>query len=109
MQNYQSSGIIYTSINDHFPVFSSFSIPQCNDQCSHIKITKRVFHNDSVYSFQSKLSQYNWPKEINGKSVNDPFGTYINFFTYLYNDHFPVKQITIKEKTLWQTIYNFRN
>lgn len=99
MHNYNFSGIIYTSISDHFPVFSSFSLPKPKSQNPGTKISKRIFSDERTESFVGELSEYNWRISIPaGSGVDEHFSTYMDQFLQLYNKHFPIKEVIIKDK-----------
>lgn len=98
LNNYQASGIMYTSISDHFPVFSSFSVPQYKSHCPYITITKRIINNEFINAFKTDLIHFSWVDEVKGKNVNDCFEFYLKNFINLYNKNFPIKQFTVKEE-----------
>ena len=100
MQNYITSGIIYSSISDHFPIFSLFSVPNSNVNCSPAKILKRLFSNNSINNFKIELSDYHWEPELCNLTTNEAFEKYFKIFLVLYNKNFPIKEVTIKEKHL---------
>lgn len=96
--NYIKSGILYTSISDHFPVYSLFLLPDHN-VTSYVNISKRIYSEDKVKAFKDDLKKCNWNLElIDVESVNNFFDSYMDKFQDLYNHHFPVKSFAIKEK-----------
>ena len=76
MHNYSFSGILYTSVSDHFPLSSSFTRSNLKSNCSVSKFSKRVFTDENIDS-----------------GVNESFDIYLNHFLFLYNKHFPKKRI----------------
>lgn len=95
--NYQCSGVVYTQISDHFPVFSTFSIPIANSVNHYITFRRRIYNSDSINSFKSALSNYKWEDYVTG-DVNTDFDSYIDAFLKLYNMHFPIKEFKIKKQ-----------
>ena len=94
--NYYSSGILYTNISDHFPIFSSFSVPAVSLYCEKITIHKRIFSNENSDFFATDLRNYNWKTTLT--DINAIFATCMITFSNLYNKHFPIIEHTIKEK-----------
>ena len=98
--NFLTSGIFHHTLSDHFPVFASF-MPRHTDPSSLEPLRqyqKRMINVNSINSFKTSLADYKWRDEMTGDDVNVEFDTYIKSFLNLYNNHFPVKQFTIKEK-----------
>lgn len=100
MHNYMTSGVLYSSISDHFPIFSSFSVPNNSLNCSHIRIPKRFFTEISINVFKNELSDYAWRPALRELTTNEAFGKYLEHFLELYDKNFPIKEVTIKEKHL---------
>ena len=99
MCNYETSGIIYTQISDHFPVFSSFSLPNnINSEPSYVTYRKRLYNDDSINSFKSALSNFKWEDLLTGQDVNNDFDIYMNTFTQLYNRYFYVREYKVKKE-----------
>ena len=97
LANYLSSGIIHTSISDHFPVISSFGQRMTNPHC-FTSFEKRIFSEDSLSDFEIALSSYDWRADANDRNTEECFDSYVNTFMPLYNSHFPIKTYKVKEK-----------
>lgn len=52
-QQYIKSGILYTSVSDHFPAYSIFSMPDHNKTSIHK--TKGIYSNDNINAFRDAL------------------------------------------------------
>ena len=79
MKNYMKSGILYTSLSDHFPVFSLFSIPTHNNS-SYVHLTKRKYGDDKIKSFKDYLKHHNWITELeNTEGADKIFDLWRNF------------------------------
>lgn len=97
--NYLTSGILFCSISDHFPIFSSFST--CRDYThSSVIFTRRRLTDVEVNAFKMELSNYNWNLDTLNHDVNYLFNRYMNNVLKLYNKHFPVSTTKIKTKYL---------
>ena len=97
MENYETSGIIYTTISDHFPIFSSFSLSSCGIDPIFISVFKRKFTNESICNFKEQLGNYDWKSEIIGNDVNEEYDSYIRKFYTHYEENFPLREIKVKK------------
>lgn len=96
--NYETSGIIYCQISDHFPIFSTFSISNNNSAPSSVTYRKRTYNNDSINNFKDHISKYDWRSHMTGQNVNTDMNTYVEKFQNFYNQCFPIKDYTVKKK-----------
>ena len=94
--NYLSSGIIFNSISDHFPVISSFSLSKPKFTAKPITFMIRKFSTDNISAFKSELTDYDW-NNMQSNEVNYIFDNYVFHFLELFNKHFPKTTIKIKE------------
>ena len=94
---YKCSGIIYSTISDHFPVFSSFTLPSVNEELYHL-VRKRVFSDGAINSFTESLSGFNWREAMCGHDVSKDYDVYMEEFLKLYDSCFPVKEFRVKNK-----------
>ena len=98
-------GIIKTSISYHFPVFAAFNTSKIKKDISKkVEITKRCFSEENKRNFKYDLQQTEW--DDSKRDANTMFENFSNTFTNLYEKHFPLKKIYIKNKDLmspWMT------
>ena len=92
------SGIIYSSISYHYPVY--ISIPQINDQQpeENNTIKYRTIDNFSISKFRTALSN-SLNSFLNG--ITDPRIAFTRFYTLideLYNKYFPIKTKIVSKK-----------
>lgn len=97
MKNYVGSGIIYTQISDHFPIFSVFFSENNLATRQYITVKNRVINNENILKFKAELEQYRWEEDVTD-NVNSSFDMYINKFKALYNKKIPVKEYRIKKE-----------
>ena len=90
---------IFSNISDHFSVFSSFTSTWDDQTVSNPKqiVKKRTLSNERVSKFLGDLSTFSWDLH-NPLGVDESFDIYIKTFLSLYNKHFPVEHIMVKEK-----------
>ena len=83
------SGIMYTDISDHFPVFLIDCRRTCNKKDEYV--TKRVFSQRNIAKFNDKLANTNWQHVL---SSIDPEEAYTIFYRQLVTDYdscFPLR------------------
>lgn len=70
-QNYIKSCILHTSISDHFPVWSSFSI--VNEKSTpKVCITKRIYNTNEITAFKEDLKKYDWELDLsNSRDIDN--------------------------------------
>ena len=95
--NYHCSGILYSNISDHFPVFSTFSLPVIS-QNSQITIIKRIINDAYINTFLKELNTYKWEDNLQTVGVQECFDSYMQKFSSLYDKHFPFREFKVKEK-----------
>ena len=91
------TGILYSDISDHYPVFH---IDYCSGGQHHKQVIRRRDYSQSnIMNFASALSCHNWDHVM---EINDPQSSYSMFmkdYIDIYNSNFPMKQIKIGYKT----------
>ena len=103
------SGILESSITDHFPVFfiKKNIFPSCNTINSPITIRYRIINDDTISSLRSTLLSCDFDSVIDENDIN---ATMINFTDLLFSNYdkcCPVKTKTLSPKSLkcpWITI-----
>lgn len=98
LQNYQSSGIIFTSISDHFPVFSIFSIDNNVTRNTSTILKRRNFSDEGINAFKLDLINFKRNLWVMDGDVDTIYNKYMQTFSVLYDKHFPIKTTTFKEK-----------
>ena len=93
------NGIIYSSITDHFPVFSIFSLKDHKvENPKKIKHSYRDFSDSNILNFKDDLRITSWDSVFLN---DDPQGSYENFnniYLSLFNKNFPLITKFIKVK-----------
>ena len=83
------TGILYTDISDHFPVFHidySVCAPLVNKS-----FKKRVYSIANMERFSSKMSEIHWDGVLHTSNVQNAYTMFYNEFCDVYNTCFPVK------------------
>lgn len=99
-ENYETSGIVYVSISDHFPIFSRFSLNEHMTNSNTVKIIRRKYNGENINCFRGDLEDFSWNVFTPTHTANALFDKYINKFIDLYNKHFPLYSVCVNEKHL---------
>ena len=92
------SGILYTDISDHLPVFVvQYGVSQ--NRKRYIKIEKRISSAQSVEHFRHDLSSHDWSSIYKSNDPNEQYSYLSDVLENLHNKHFPIKTIKINNKT----------
>ena len=96
VDNYLTSGVIYSSISDHFPIFGSFSVAN-NNSSNTITFSSRKITDEAMQAFKEELRIIDWNDTIN-YNADKMYDKFISQFSELYNKYFPLSVVKIKEK-----------
>ena len=94
------SGIIYSSISDHYPIFVSITNENIDFQEKLQEIKYRLIDDFRIRKFKSALinSFNNSIKHIN--NAPEAFTKFYLIFDQLYNKHFPIVTKTLTRKSI---------
>ena len=102
INNIQSfSGILFTGITDHFPVFSINYGTKILEKVSSYKT--RILSLSNMESFANKLRLENWQDVLSSDNGSETFKLFYTKFCTLYDNAFPVKHVKTgyKTKKIW--------
>ena len=83
------TGILYTGISDHFPIFHidySVRVPLVEKS-----FKKRVYSMLNMERFPSTMREMNWDNVLHNSNVQDAYTMFYNEFCDVYNTCFPMK------------------
>ena len=91
------SGIFYTDITDHFPVFLiDYST---NVRTPQEYIRSRRITPDNLAAFQGALRTHDWSAVIGCTDAQQAYSAFHSQFVSLYSEYFPVKNVKVGYKT----------
>ena len=93
-------GIIKTSVSDHFPIFVTISIPDNKSTKKSIDIIKRDFSDQNKEKFKNDLVNADWSTLYEDNDTNSKYNAFSKIYSSLYDKHFPIKKIKLKEKDI---------
>ena len=99
--NYKS-GMILSSISDHFPIFISLKTENDTSSQEPQEIKYRLIDSDRILHFKTDLSNsfINLYTNPNITSANDAFTIFFDIFNELYNKNFPIVTKIVSKKSI---------
>ena len=94
---YTHSGILYTDISDHFPIF--YIDYSCSIENVDSVVHRRVYSDENIAAFKTKLSEKNWNDVLSCDDVETAYSLFMKDFIDLYNESFPLKAFKKGYKT----------
>ena len=83
------TGILYTDISDHFPVFHiDYSV---SEPLVSKSFKKRIYSMENMEHFSSKMREMNWTCVLQNNDVQNAYNMFYNEFSDVYNTCFPMK------------------
>lgn len=98
IDNVVNSGVILSTISDHFPIYSNICLntsPDLNDE--YIYYTKRVRTPTAILSLNNAISSMDWSSFLNVGDVNLLYDGFVDRIDFLYNKFCP--NVTRKVKS----------
>jgi len=101
------SGILYTDISDHLPIFSiNQSIPLNSSSLSDERTYQcRSFSEANVTAFHERLRATEWSDVLSHHSCDEAYSRFLSLLSDHYNQSFPIitRKITDKKNQPWIT------
>lgn len=101
------SGILYTDISDHLPIFSiNQSIPLNSSSLSDERTYQcRSFSEANVTAFHERLRATEWSEVLSHHSCDEAYSRFLSLLSDHYNQSFPIitRKITDKKNQPWIT------
>ena len=102
-QNQLYSGILYTDLSDHFPVFGILNSEV--SQTRNKSITKRCINDNNINKFKEMLLITDWTQVMGNGCCQEAFTNFHTKYSNLYNECFPFITVktTYRNKKPWLT------
>ena len=96
------SGLIYSSITDHYPIFTTIldNSPHANNDIVPKTTQCRIIDDFKIRKFKSALQISFLNSLQNIENAQSAFTHFLNIFDSLYDKHFPIVTKLVKEKSL---------
>ena len=98
--NSLKKGIIKNSTSDHFPIFFAINTSRNRSYPKRINYKKRIYSDASKAAFKEHLSLMNWRNITDLNNANEMYEKFVKTFTEIYENYFPLKEVSIKTKDL---------
>ena len=99
LNNFSVSGLMFCDISDHLPIFTLLL-----DQSKNLNETSWISFRDksanNVATFTNRLANVNWDELPGYKDPDCAYRYFLDKYTALYNDCFPLKKVKVKNVTL---------
>ena len=83
------TGIIKTNISSHFPILFLFKCVVDSTEVREKFIYKRNYSGNSKETFKQKLHEVNWNEVKQSNNASEPYATFFEICTSLYEECFP--------------------
>ena len=91
------TGILYSDITDHYPVFHVDYSSKIKTQDTVIK--RRIFSPSNIAKFSSSLCNHDWNHVLQNNDPQVAYSLFMNDYIDMYNSSFPMKSIKFGYKT----------
>ena len=93
--NVQMSGILFTDLSDHLPVFLICKNKETNTNGKSKDQTNMIRHinENHIRQFREDIESENWQHVNDIHKPNESYNTFKKAFTDKYNKHFPLRHI----------------
>ena len=93
------SGLLFTDISDHLPIFSISNECQTSSRKTQW-LTFRDKNANNVCKFKVKLQTVNWSEVRESSDPSSAYDIFLSKYTDIYNNCFPMKKVKIKNNGL---------
>ncbi|XP_042891027.1 uncharacterized protein LOC122265692 [Penaeus japonicus] len=95
-----TNGIVYSSVSDHFPVFSFFQSRDSPKTPNTTVIKFRDFSAANLDNFLSDVENVDWLNCLTSTEVDEGFSQFHDKFYTIFSQYFPIKHKKIKTQHL---------
>ena len=85
------SGILYTDVSDHFPVFICLTMLKNSEDPCYIE--KRLYTAANLEKFAYRLLEVNWDSVMSTNQTQEAYSVFHNQLTKVYYECFPIVRI----------------
>ena len=99
LNNFFVSGLMFCDISDHLPIFTLL-LDQSKNSNETTWLSFRDKSINNVATFTNRLANVNWDELSEYKDPDCAYRCFLDKYTTLYNDCFPLKKVKVKNVTL---------
>ena len=93
-----NSGILYSDISDHFPVFHITTSNSFKHKAPNVRTGFRKFNEDNIKRFREMLEIVNWNDVYDQQDANKAYQSFIHLFKTIPNEFFPLVSFKINKR-----------
>lgn len=90
------SGILYTDLSDHFPIFQFSAIKTNKAVNSKEKMSKRIMSKKNISKFKNMLGARSWDELYEENNAEVAYQKFLDVFSFCFDECFPVVSFTKK-------------
>ena len=99
LNNFSVSGLLFCDISDHLPIFTLLLYQNKNlNKTSWLSFRDKIGNN--VAKFKDRLANVHWDELSERKDTDCAYRCFLDKYTTIYNDCFPLKKVKVKNVTL---------
>ena len=98
IQNEFCSGIIYSDISDHMPIFCVKKGSVVTSVKEDGKVMKRLINDVRILRFKQHLAEIDWQALPLLEGVNEFYENFLQMFLDIYNVCFPLVEVATRKK-----------
>ena len=100
--NCSASGLLFTDISDHLPIFTILS-DHCKNTSKNIYVTFHDKNANNMAAFKAELQTVNWDDVTGHNDPNSAYETFLSKYVASYNKSFPLKKVKARNGHLNKT------
>lgn len=87
-----TSGLIFSDISDHLPIFTLLRHSESHDSNLSIKLSRRLINSNAKEKFNKELTDCDWENVFNSNDPNTAYEYFITSYKAIYEKCFHLKQ-----------------
>lgn len=93
-----NSGILYSDISDHFPIFHITTSNNFKHKGSNVRAGFRKFNEENIKCFRDMVEKINWDDVYDQQDANKSYQSFIHLFKTVFNECFPLVSLKINKR-----------
>ena len=95
------SGILFTDISDHLPIFTLLCQTEANTSSQNIILNKRLVNAKTKENFTNQLTDYNWDSVYKAEDPEEAYKNFVDAYKEIDNNSFPIRRISRNQAKLY--------
>ena len=95
------SGILFTDISDHLPIFTLLCQTEGNISSSNIILNRRLVNAKTQTNFRNQLMNFNWDSVYKTEDPEKAYKIFVDAYIEMHNNCFPIRRISRNQAKLY--------